>query len=142
MKLVELLAIPVGFAIVRSITKRVEEQPKVTPEKVVPEGFTLGPAAGIQDFNIIGESFGLVESLQPKSTITGAGPTRKLGFGTDVVPFFPEGAGDPSALKPLEGLAGLKPIIPVTGLPTDFQTGFFDPGVQERLKTFKPVVPK
>jgi len=45
MKLIELLAIPVGFAIVRSITKRVEEQPKVTPKEVVPTGFTLGPAA-------------------------------------------------------------------------------------------------
>jgi len=49
MKLIELLAIPVGFAIVRSITKRVEEQPKVTPKEVVPTGFTLGPAAASMD---------------------------------------------------------------------------------------------
>ena len=49
MKLLELLAIPVGFAIVRSITKRVEEEPKVTPKKVVPTGFTLGPAAASMD---------------------------------------------------------------------------------------------
>ena len=49
MKLLELLAIPVGFAIVRSITKRVEEQPKVTPKEVVPTGFTLGPAAASMD---------------------------------------------------------------------------------------------
>ena len=49
MKLIELLAIPVGFAIVRSITKRVEEQPKVTPKEVVPTGFTVGPAASSMD---------------------------------------------------------------------------------------------
>ena len=44
-----MLAIPVGFAIVRSITKRVEDQPKVTPKEVVPTGFTLGPAAASMD---------------------------------------------------------------------------------------------
>ena len=44
-----MLAIPVGFAIVRSITKRVEEQPKVTPKEVVTTGFTLGPAAASMD---------------------------------------------------------------------------------------------
>ena len=49
MRLVELLAIPVGFAIVRSIAKRVEDQPKVTPKEVVPTGFTLGPAAASMD---------------------------------------------------------------------------------------------
>ena len=53
MKLIELLAIPVGFAIVRSITKRVEEQPKVTPKEVVPTGFTLGPAAASMDIKPI-----------------------------------------------------------------------------------------
>jgi len=134
-KLVELLAIPVGFAIVRSITKSVEAKPVVTPEPLIPEGFTLGPAAGKQDFNIIGESFALVESLQPKSTITGAGPTRKLGFGTDVVPFFPEGAGDPSLLKPVAGLAGLKGLPDFSGISSlNFQTGIFDPAVQARLR--------
>ena len=49
MKLVELLAIPVGFAIVRSITKRVEEEPKVEPKEVVPTGFTLGPTTPSMD---------------------------------------------------------------------------------------------
>jgi len=135
-KLVELLAIPVGFAIVRSITKSIDKEP--TPAQVEPlikNGFTLGPAAGKQDFNIIGESFALVESLQPKSTITGAGPTRKLGFGTDVVPFFPEGAGDPSLLKPVAGLAGLKDLPDFSGISSlNFQTGIFDPAVQARLR--------
>ena len=49
MKLLELLAIPVGFAIVRSITKRVEEEPKVTPKEVVTTGFTLGPTTPSMD---------------------------------------------------------------------------------------------
>lgn len=49
MKLIELLAIPVGFAIVRSITKRVEEEPKVAPKEVVPTGFTLGPTTPSMD---------------------------------------------------------------------------------------------
>ena len=49
MKLLELLSIPVGFAIVRSITKRIDEEPKVTPKEVVPAGFTLGPAAKSMD---------------------------------------------------------------------------------------------
>ena len=47
MKLVELLAIPVGFALVRSITKNIKDEP--APKKIVPTGFTLGPAAGSMD---------------------------------------------------------------------------------------------
>ena len=47
MKIVELLAIPVGFALVRSITKNIKDEP--APKKIVPTGFTLGPAAGSMD---------------------------------------------------------------------------------------------
>ena len=47
MKLVELLAIPIGFALVRSITKNVKDEP--APKKIVPTGFTLGPAAASMD---------------------------------------------------------------------------------------------
>ena len=49
MKLVELLAIPVGFAIVRSITKRIDDEPKAAPKDVVPTGFTLGPTTPSMD---------------------------------------------------------------------------------------------
>ena len=49
MKLVELLAIPVGFAIVRSITKRIDDEPKPAPKEVVPTGFTLGPTTPSMD---------------------------------------------------------------------------------------------
>jgi len=50
MKIVELLAIPIGFALVRSITKSIDKEP--TPAQVEPlikNGFTLGPAAASMD---------------------------------------------------------------------------------------------
>ena len=47
MKIVELLAIPIGFALVKSITKNIKDEP--APKKIVPTGFTLGPAAGSMD---------------------------------------------------------------------------------------------
>jgi len=47
MKIVELLAIPIGFALVRSITKNIKDEP--APKKIVPTGFTLGPAAASMD---------------------------------------------------------------------------------------------
>ena len=46
-KLVALLSIPVGFALVRSITKNIKDEP--APKKIVPTGFTLGPAAASMD---------------------------------------------------------------------------------------------
>ena len=49
MKIVELLAIPIGFALVRSITKNIKDEPAAKP--IVPKqtGFTLGPAAASMD---------------------------------------------------------------------------------------------
>ena len=47
MKLVELLAIPVGFALVRSITKNVKDEP--APKDIIPKQpkqMVLGPAGG------------------------------------------------------------------------------------------------
>jgi len=92
MKLLELLAIPVGFAIVRSITKRVEEQPTVTPpEPVIP---TTGPAGpSIEDFKLIPESFtagqnqgsGLTFSPITLDTLDSFDPTRKA----EVRPYDP-----------------------------------------------------
>ena len=51
MKIVELLAIPIGFALVKSITKNIKDEP--APKKIVPTGFTLGPAAGSMDIKPI-----------------------------------------------------------------------------------------
>ena len=133
MKLLKLLSIPVGFAIVKSITKRIDDQPKVTPKKVVPEGFTLGPAAGKQDFNIIGESFALVESLQPKSTVTGA-------VARPIAPLVPDFSKVETAIGKLDFTGFDASKFPKIGdiSSLDFQTGLFDPAVQERLKSFKP----
>ena len=133
MKLLELLAIPVGFAIVKSITKRIDDQPKVTPKKVIPKGFTLGPAAGKQDFNIIGESFALVESLQPKSTVTGA-------VARPIAPLVPDFSKVDTAISKLDFSGFDSSKFPKIGdiSSLDFQTGLFDPAVQERLRSFKP----
>ena len=92
MKLLELLAIPVGFAIVRSVTKRIEEQPTVTPPKpVIP---TTGPAGpSIEDFKLIPESFtagqnqgsGITFSPITLDTLDSLDPTKKA----EVKPFEP-----------------------------------------------------
>ncbi len=49
-KLGTALAIPIGFAVVRSLTKEIKDEP--APKPVVPQGFTLGPAAPKMDFNL------------------------------------------------------------------------------------------
>jgi len=150
-KLVELLAIPVGFALVRSLTKSIEDEPAAKPILPKDKGFTLGPKGGSMDIApLFPDGFffslpGLGGTKPTTPRIKHTGPTTKFGVGTDVVPFFPKGAGDPSLLKPVAGLAGLKdiPKIDISKIkPNAFTTGLFDPGVQERLKTFKPVVPK
>ena len=72
MKLVELLAIPIGFALVRSITKNIKDEP--APKKIVPTGFTLGPAAASMDikplipegaFKITQEQLAAFDPLKP-----------------------------------------------------------------------------
>ena len=128
MKLVELLAIPVGFAIVRSLTKSVEAKPVVTPEPLIPEGFTLGPKGGSMDIAPLFPTGKLELTTRLSTGVKHTGPTTKFGVGTDVVPFFPKGAGDPSLLKPVAGLAGLKPIIPEGAFKiTQEQLAAFDP---------------
>ena len=49
MKIVELLAIPIGFALVRSITKNIDDEPAAKPILPKDKGFTLGPAAASMD---------------------------------------------------------------------------------------------
>jgi hypothetical protein len=53
MKIVELLAIPIGFALVRSITKNIDDEPAAKPILPKDKGFTLGPAAGSMDIKPI-----------------------------------------------------------------------------------------
>ena len=87
MKIVELLAIPIGFALVKSITKNIKDEP--APKDIIPkqEGFTLGPAGpAITDFKIIPESFtqgqnqgsGLTFSPITIKTLESFDPTKKV----------------------------------------------------------------
>ena len=86
MKIVELLAIPIGFALVRSITKNVVDEP--TPKPLVPPVIpTTGPAGpSIKDFKIIPESFtqgqnqgsGLTFSPITIKTLESFDPTKKV----------------------------------------------------------------
>ena len=51
MKIVELLAIPIGFALVRSITKSIDKEPAAKVAPIIPKQprLTLGPAAASMD---------------------------------------------------------------------------------------------
>jgi hypothetical protein len=91
MKLIELLSIPVGFAIVRSLTKRIEKEPITPLEPVIP---TTGPAGpSVEDFKLIPESFtegqsqgsGLTFSPITTETLDSFDPTRKA----EVRPYDP-----------------------------------------------------
>ena len=117
-KLIALLSIPVGFALVRSITKNIDKEPVAKPADIIPKGFTLGPAAASMD----------IAPLFP----TGKLQLTSKPVGADVViPFFPKQTG--------ETFTGVK--IDPTKFPKignikdlNFQTGLFDPAVQARLR--------
>jgi len=136
-KLVALLSIPVGFALVRSITKNVVDEP--APKPLVPkqEGFTLGPAAGSMDIAPLfptGKITVGLPGLGGGTLIPGGarsgGPSKPVGADV-VIPFFPKQTG--------ETFTGVK--IDPTKFPKignikdlNFQTGLFDPAVQARLR--------
>ena len=74
MKIVELLAIPIGFALVRSITKNIDDEPAAKPILPKDKGFTLGPAAASMDikpiipegaFKITQEQLAAFDPLKP-----------------------------------------------------------------------------
>ena len=136
-KLVALLSIPVGFALVRSITKNVVDEP--APKPLVPkqEGFTLGPAAASMDIAPLfptGKITIGLPGLGGGTTIPGGarsgGPSKPVGADV-VIPFFPKQTGktftgvkiDPSKFPKIGDISSL-----------NFQTGLFDPAVQARLR--------
>ena len=141
-KLGTALAIPIALFALKAFTKAIPETK--TPTKPATTGFTLGPAGTDMDIaplfpdGLFVSLPGLGGTRPTGPTRKATGPTTKFGVGTDVVPFFPKGAGDPSLLKPLEGLAGLKDLPKFGDISSlNFQTGLFDPKVQARLRAQK-----
>jgi len=135
-KITGIISAALGLALVKRFTDSIKDEPVVAP--IIPKqtGFTLGPAAGKQDFNIIEESFALGRQTIPGGARSG-GPAKPIGADV-VIPFFPKGAGDPSLLKPVAGLAGLKGLPKFGDISSlNFQTGLFDPAVQARLRAKK-----
>ena len=136
-KLVALLSIPVGFALVRSITKNVVDEP--APKPLIPkqEGFTLGPAGGSMDIAPLfptGKITVGLPGLGGGTLIPGGarsgGPSKPVGADV-VIPFFPKQTG-----KTFTGVKIDPTKFPKIGNIKDlnFQTGLFDPAVQARLR--------
>jgi len=136
-KLVALLSIPVGFALVRSITKNIDKEPVAKPADIIPKGFTLGPAAGSMDIAPLfptGKITVGLPGLGGGTTIPGGarsgGPAKPIGADV-VIPFFPKQTG-----KTFTGVKIDPTKFPKIGNIKDlnFQTGLFDPAVQARLR--------
>ena len=104
-KLAALVAIPLGLLALKRLQKEIPDDP--APKKLVPDGFTLGPAA--PTFDPLLFDFDISPGLGVKGPVSGikaTGPTVPLGMGTDAVPFFPETAATAgkefAAKKPFE----------------------------------------
>jgi hypothetical protein len=105
-KLGSLIAIPVGFALVRAIVDKIPED--TTP--IVPIIPTLPPEPG---------------PPRPIIPLPESGLEKlRIEVDPNIVPFFPDTAVTAAeefiAKDPFSGLAGLKDLIPQTGLPTEF----------------------
>ena len=137
-KLAALVAIPLGLLALKRLQKEIPDDP--TPKKLVPEGFTLGPAGTNMDIAPL-----FPEGLQLTTRIPGGaakatGPTVPLGMGTDAVPFFPDtaagAAAEFAAKKPFE--FGVFPKIDLSLIkPGTFTSGIFDPEYQAKLRNLK-----
>ena len=81
MKIVELLAIPIGFALVRSITKSIDDEPAAKPiVPVTPKGLTVGPAGGT-GFNIFPQGVPTGLNITP-AQLAAFTPERKVTIPT------------------------------------------------------------
>ncbi len=119
-KLAALVAIPLGLLALKRLQKEFPDDP--TPKKLIPDGFTLGPAggSGMDITPFFPDGLQLTTTI-PGGAVVGTGPATKLGMDTDVVPFFPETAvtagKEFAEKKPFE----FKPeLLPRGPLPTDF----------------------
>ena len=98
------MAIPLGVLALKRLLEQVKEDP--TP-KIIPEGFTLGPAAGpIVDIFPEGPIGTVGAVVGPTTGIVHTGPTVPLGRGQVWTPLFPDTAATAAeefaAKKPFE----------------------------------------
>ena len=121
-KLIALLSIPIGFALVRSITANVKDDksqltPLIPPSPVTP---VIPIVPLIPTFDTPP-----VVPLPPP-------PTKfKVDIPEGIVPFFPEQTGVPPKGVNIDPTKFPK-IGDISSL--NFQTGLFDPAVQARLR--------
>jgi len=93
-----LLVVPIGLAIVKAAVDRIPVD-TTPPIPLIPSRKNEGL---IPDVPIFPVKPRVVVPLPPP------GSTKiKIDIPEGIVPFFPKGAGDPSLLKPVAGLAGL-----------------------------------
>ena len=134
-KLQTALAIPIALFALKAITKSVTDTK--TPSKLIPEGFTMGPAGTDMDIAPLfptGKITVGLPGLGGGTTIPGGarsgGPAKPIGADV-VIPFFPKQTG-----KTFTGVKIDPTKFPKIGNIKDlnFQTGLFDPAVQARLR--------
>jgi len=105
-KLAALVAIPLGLFALKRLQEKFPDDP--TPKKIIPEGFTLGPAVNgdwTQFFpETLPSTIGAV--VGPTTGIVATGPTVPLGRGQVWTPLFPDTAATAAeefaAKKPFE----------------------------------------
>jgi len=134
-KLTALIAIPLGLLALKRLQEKFPDDPN--PKKIIPEGFTLGPAAGpIVDIFPKGPIGTVGAVVGPTTGIVHTGPSKPIGADV-VIPFFPEtavtAAAEFAAKKPFN--FGIFPALDLSGIGKDtFTTGFFNPEFQAGLR--------
>jgi hypothetical protein len=125
-KLQTALAIPIALFALKAITKSVTDTE--TSSKLIPEGFTMGPAGTNMDIAPLFPTGKLeLTTTIPGGAAKATGPTVPLGMGTDVVPDF--GFVEGISTLDFSGLAGLKDLpkfdpgaLPPGGIKFDLAT--------------------
>ena len=142
-KLQTALAIPIALFALKAITKSVTDTK--TPSKLIPEGFTMGPAGTDMDIAPLFPTGTITVGLPglgggttiPGGAVKATGPAKPLGSDY-VAPDF--GFVEGISTLDFSGLAGLKdlPMFDPGALkPGEFTSGLFDPEVQARLRAQK-----
>ncbi len=124
MKLAELAGATIAFIAIKRLTDTKPTAVTATPAAKPLIG-TLGPAAGKQDFNVFPTSLTEYKGKPSIDPLLPTGPIKQPGADLTFFPKTATTAGKEFAAKdPFAGLAGLKNIIPITGLPTNFKIDY------------------